>query len=41
MRVISFGSNEGFPDDFMVNRLKDNGIEVPEAVENGEKTTIV
>jgi RHS repeat-associated protein len=39
-RIVTYGSEKGFPDDYMVNRLEENGISVPESVKQGEQTTI-
>ena len=41
MRVVSYGSENGFSDDYMVNRLTDSGINVPDDVKDGSKTTVV
>ncbi|MEM6817144.1 MAG: hypothetical protein AAF600_22590 [Bacteroidota bacterium] len=38
-RIVDYGMNIGFKDDFMVNQLEENGIKVPDEVKNGDKAT--
>jgi RHS repeat-associated protein len=40
-RISRYAADNGFKDDFMVNQLEENGIEVPDAVKVGERTSEV
>jgi RHS repeat-associated protein len=40
MRIVTYGSENGFPDDYMVNKLEKNGIEVPDVIKEGTQTTV-
>jgi RHS repeat-associated protein len=40
-RIITYGSDNGFPDNYMVTKLEESGVEVPKSVKDGEQTTVV
>jgi RHS repeat-associated protein len=37
-RIFDYSINNGFEDDYMSKRLKENNVEVPEEIDNGEAT---